>query len=120
MATADADFAAMLEDCHGQFGDTVIYRSQAEGAFNTSTMVRTRVATQVSLTAIRSEIRMDPLAAAGTAAKEITFRVMDADLAGATPAAGDTVVDGSTTWWVHRVDRSVNGAAWDLVCRDRA
>lgn len=120
MATIDNDFAAMLDECLGVFGQSVTITRVTRGPFNASTGTHAETTQAVATTAVRSVRDVEDAAMGGYGVKvrERTYRVRASAL-GWDPGEGTTrVTDDEGTHEVCEVDRSVNGLCWDLRCRE--
>lgn len=120
-SAADSEFQQMLDDCHAQFGETVTLTIITAGAFNTATQTRARTTVNTTVTAIRSERRIDPMVGGGMSVEETIYRIRR-DVTGfssnQTVEPGSLLIDGHTTYKVHRVEHAVNDMELVLYCRE--
>lgn len=115
MALNEAEFQEMLDDNHDAFGVSITIEPGTPGAFVAATGVRARPAEPLILSAIRSERKLNPMAANGADVTETMYEVRDSEVSDV--PTGTKVTDGSRILYVHGVDRSVSDLAITLRCR---
>lgn len=115
--TALSGMADMLTRCRDAFGRSVTVRRVTAGALNAATGVRATTTLAETITAIQGQREMQ--VDGGVPAVETTYQLVAADLS-FEPSVGDEVVDGAATRRVYKLERSVDGKAITLFCRETA
>lgn len=117
MADADADFALMLSEADTAFARSVTVTRRVTGDFSPTT--QRRVTTDTSSGAISARLqprRITPGNSQGMDVEESIYHITATNISFA-PIAGDTLVDGSSTYHISRVERDVNDLEYICFCR---